>query len=232
MRALPYVLAILVVGAGAFAFLRTDRPPEPPPHPTEAATTPPEEPAQQPPAAAAMPHGGAANGALQGPGGPMGPTGPMGVENEEPAALRWTVPPGWEQAPNPNPMRLATYRIGAAGAAPDDTAEVSVARAGGSPDANINRWVRQFDGASAPQRTAKKVRGVDVTVVEVSGTYGGGAMMMPGAAQTSHPGWTLVGAIAQPPDGSTYFFKLLGPTAKVHAARASFDALLASLTPP
>jgi hypothetical protein len=228
MKALPYVLAALVVGAGVFAFFRADRPPEPTPRPPQAATAPPDEPSQEPPAAAAVPRDPLpANGP---------PHGPMGVENEEPAALRWTVPARWEQAPNPNPMRLATYRVDGAGSAGSaevaEVAEVSVARAGGTPDANIERWVRQFEGASTPKRSEKKVRGVDVTVVEVSGTYGGGAMMMPGAAQAVHPGWTLVGAIAQPPDGSTYFFKLLGPSAQVHAARPSFDAFLDTLTPP
>jgi hypothetical protein len=153
----------------------------------------------------------------------------MGVENAEPAALTWTVPAGWKQAPNPNPMRLATFH--ASGGTGDDVAEVSIARAGGSPEANIARWVGQFEGASSPKRNDRKIRGLDVAIVEVSGTYSAGAMQMAGAPAAPHPAWTLVGAIAQPPDGSTYFFKLLGPSAKVRDARPSFDAFVASLTP-
>jgi hypothetical protein len=143
-------------------------------------------------------------------------------------------------------MRLATFhptRSGGAGAqqrpdtTPEETpnqtpneTEISVARAGGSADANIARWAGQFEGGPAPKRTDEKIHGLDVTVVEMSGTYSGGAMM-PGVAATPHAGWTLVGAIARPQGGATYFFKLLGPTAKVHEVRPSFDTFLASLTP-
>ena len=151
--------------------------------------------------------------------------GPMGVENGEPPSLSWTVPSGWTQAPNPNPMRLATYHVGAGANAP----EVTIARAGGTPEANIERWVHQFEGASAPVRSDRKVHGIDVAVVEVSGTYGGGPMMMPGAPAAPQPGWALIGAVAQPADGATYFFKLLGPSAQVRDARSSFDSFLASL---
>jgi hypothetical protein len=234
MRALPYVAAAVVIGAGAFAFFRSDRAPEPASRaapaevaPGEAAGEPPPPVAERPPpddpgTATAPPHG------------------PMGVENEDPATLEWTVPAAWREVPNPNPMRLATFRVGGnpgsagSGAGAEETPEVSVARAGGTPEANITRWVGQFEGASTPKRTDKKVHGIDVTIVEVTGTYSAGSgMMMPGAPAAPRPDWTLVGAIAQPPKagGSTYFFKLLGPAAKVRAARPSFDAFVASLKP-
>jgi hypothetical protein len=227
-KALPYVLAALVIAAGAFALLHTDRSASPAAATGASAAAPPAEtrgaaehapalPPDHPPIGSSPPS----------PHGAAGSMGPMGVENAEPATLSWTLPSGWTQVPNPNPMRLATFRVGVGTDAP----EVSVARAGGSPEANIDRWVHQFEGGGAPARSDRKVRGIDVAVVEVSGTYGGGGMMMPGAAAPSHPGWTLLGAIAQPSGGAAYFFKMLGPSAQVHDARSSFDNFLASLTP-
>ena len=102
---------------------------------------------------------------------------------------------------------------------------MSVARAGGTPEANIQRWLAQFDSAGKDTRTEKTVRGLHATIVEVGGTYAG----MGGMGGASHPGWELLGAIVET-GASSYFFKMLGPAAAVKAAHASFDALLASLT--
>ena len=51
---------------------------------------------------------------------------------------------------------------------------------------------------------------------------------MPGGPTTPRPGFTLLGAIAEGPEGAL-FFKLTGPKKSVAAARAGFDALVASL---
>ncbi len=129
---------------------------------------------------------------------------------------------------NASAMRIGTYRVnpGSHAASP---AEVSVIRAGGTTEANIQRWLGQFDDAGQETRTTKTVRGFKITVVEVSGTFLGGSMT-PDAKSVAHPGWALLGAIVETP-GSPYFFKLTGDAATVRAARASFDALLDSITP-
>jgi len=150
---------------------------------------------------------------------------PMGADDAP--TIRWTTPAAWRAAPNPSPMRLATYRVPAPGGAPD--AEMSVARAGGTTEANIQRWLGQFDDAGPDERTEKTVRGLHVTTVEVTGTYLG-AGMGPGADSTPRPRWSLLAAIVETP-GSPYFFKLVGPTATVHAARPAFDGLVGSCTP-
>lgn len=142
--------------------------------------------------------------------------------SDEPGGIVWKLPAGWTPAPNPSPMRLATYK-------PTPDAEVSVSRAGGATDANIQRWVGQFKDASTPVRTQKTVSSLHVEEVFVTGTFGGGGMM-PGAASGDHPGWALLGAIVETA-GSHYFFKMTGPVAQVQSSRAGFDALLASITP-
>jgi hypothetical protein len=157
----------------------------------------------------------------------MSPHGPHGgqsgspaAENQEPAAITWTTPAAWQSAPNPNPMRLATYKVGAG-------SEMTVARAGGSVDANVQRWTTQFDGAPAADRSEKQVNGLKVTVVRIAGTFLGGGMTN---APEKHDGWAMQAAIVES-SGPPYFFKLLGPADQVSAARPAFDALIASLAP-
>jgi hypothetical protein len=159
-------------------------------------------------------------------GGMGSPQGTLAPASDEAPGIRWAVPATWPAAPNPNAMRLATYRVQAAAG---DPAELSVARAGGTVEANIQRWLGQFDDAGPDTRTQKPVRGLNVTIVEVTGTYlGAGAMM--GGAPTPHPHWTLLAAIVENA-GSPYFFKLTGPQATVRAAHAAFERLVDSITP-
>lgn len=141
--------------------------------------------------------------------------------------LAWTMPGAWRAMPNPNALRIATYRVSAD---ESDPTEVAVSRAGGSTEANVQRWVAQFDSPGAERRTARKVGDVDVTVVEVTGTYAGNGML-PASRAVKQDGWMLVGAIAAP-GGTPYFFKMVGPSARVRAARPAFDAMIASLTRP
>jgi hypothetical protein len=146
----------------------------------------------------------------------------MPVASADPPALAWTMPTGWQEAPSPNAMRLVTYR------APDGV-EISVSRAGGGTDANIERWVGQFDDVGHEVHAEKTVHGLHVVTVDVAGTFMGGAMT-PGAAAESHPAWAMVGAVVEsrsPP----YFIKMTGPVAAVRAARAAFDRLVDGITP-
>jgi hypothetical protein len=126
-------------------------------------------------------------------------------------------------------MRIATYRVPRAAGITDD-ADLAVTRAGGSTDANIERWVGQFDVHGKETRTEKTVHGLKITVVEMSGTFGGGGGAMMQGASTPKPGWSLLAAIVEAP-GTPYFFKLTGPSASIAAARTSFAALLDTVSP-
>ncbi|MDP9034930.1 MAG: hypothetical protein M3O50_08985 [Myxococcota bacterium] len=153
----------------------------------------------------------------------------MQMANPDPASaaqglLEWQLPGRWQTVANSSPFRLATCRIPRA--AGDETdAELSITQAGGSVDANAERWIGQFDpaGQKTAKRTTRRVGGLDVTIVEVQGTYSGGmAKDASGGA-----GWALLGAIAATP-GSPYFFKLTGPAKTVLASRHEFDQLVSS----
>jgi hypothetical protein len=140
-------------------------------------------------------------------------------------AIVWKAPGAWEEAPNPNTMRLATYR------APGGV-EISVSRAGGASEANILRWTEQFDDVSKEGRAERTVHGLHVVVVDVTGTYAGGDMGGGAPGESSEPkrGWVLVGAIVESRSPS-YFFKMTGPATAVRAARPAFERLVDGIAP-
>jgi hypothetical protein len=156
-------------------------------------------------------------------------TGSSFAAEESPPALAWTAPSGWEVAPNRSLMRLATYRVPAAGGRAGASVELTVTRAGGSTADNLERWVGQFDGAGPDRRTERTVAGFRLSILEVAGTYEGG--MTKTGSETAHPGWALLGAVVET-DGPFYFFKMVGPVDAVRAARPAFDALMSSVRKP
>jgi hypothetical protein len=231
---IPTLLVIsATVGAAAFAAGRsTSDPPsaiahELEPHAHEA--LPQEALSQEVPLGAggpALPPGHPATGDGLPPGHPMIDPGSDPAAAPEETSLDWRVPARWEVLPNTSSMRLATYRAPrAAGDAAD--AEISVTQAGGSVQANADRWIGQFDAEAQKhaKRTARKIAGLDVTLVEVEGTYGGGM----GSGARPEQGWALVGAIVATP-GMPHFFKITGPVRTVQLARPDLETLLASLT--
>jgi hypothetical protein len=128
-------------------------------------------------------------------------------------------------------MRAATY-VAPAAARDKEPGECAVfyfgAGQGGGVDANIQRWLGQFeDGPATPARPKQQtIGGLRVTTVEHSGTYLAGAPMA--QAKTRKPGYRLIGAIVEAPQGSV-FFKFTGPVKTVEAGRAAFDKMLQSL---
>lgn len=225
------LFAAVLVGAGAFAAGRSTSTAASPAATAIAETT---AHAASPPVVPALP----ADPSIAGHGGGAGPLPaghpPIGEANAAPEAmaeaaeLAWKAPARWQSVPSTSSMRLATYRVAHAAGDSEDP-ELSVMRAGGSIDANATRWIQQFDavGQKTAKRSVRKVNGLEVTIVEVDGTYSGGM----GREAREEAGWSLVGAIVATP-GTPHFFKLTGPTRSVKAARAEFDVLVASFTSP
>lgn len=157
------------------------------------------------------------------------------AQQEEKPGLTWTAPAGWE-VQGPRPMRTATYRIPAA-KGDTEGAELAVfyfgRGQGGAVDANVKRWVSQFqtaDGKPVPEKAVKtkaeKLGGLPLTTVDVKGTYAGGGPMM--GPSSPKPGFRLLGAIIEGPNGNV-FFKLTGPEKTVAAAEKPFRKLLESV---
>lgn len=196
-----------------------------------------------PPSDIASAHGNAAPGGGaaaptegQPPQGAMGGMPPGGMAAPPPsgsptaaAGLIWTLPTGWTVEAQRS-MRVATYAIPAV-QGDAEGAECAVfyfgAGQGGGVEANLERWTGQFQPGARSKRSAKKVNGVQVSLADVTGTYTahGGSTTQP---QGDQPGWRLLGAIAESPQGAV-FFKLAGPAKTVAAASRGFDAMVGSL---
>ncbi len=156
----------------------------------------------------------------------------VNTQSSAPGGVKWTAPSGWKTGPD-KPMRAATYLIPAA-AGDSDGAECAVfTNIGGGVDANIKRWVGQFeqtDGSSSEAKAKQKketVNGFPVTTVDLTGTFSGGGMAM-GQPTTKKPGYRLLGAIVETPQGEV-FFKMTGPVKTVTSAQSDFQSLLKSL---
>ena len=142
--------------------------------------------------------------------------------------LSWAAPATWK-ADAPRPMRAATYKIPSVKGDAEE-AECGVfyfgQGQGGSVEQNVQRWVGQFEGAKSPPTKKEKVAGFDVTTLELEGTYtGGGGPMGP---KVTKPGFKLLGAIVEGPEGAI-FFKLTGPAKTVEAARGDFTKMVKAI---
>jgi len=151
----------------------------------------------------------------------------LGLEGST-AGVKWTVPASWKSQAE-RPMRVATYDVPAAPGA--EAGECGVfyfgQGQGGGVEDNLSRWIGQFEGGGAPKKGEKTVHGLKVHTVDISGTYlaSGGPMMK---SQGKKPGYRLLGAIVEGPQGNV-FFKCIGPAATIAKAQGDFDTLVESV---
>jgi hypothetical protein len=172
-------------------------------------------------------------------------SGASGAERAEAAEARATTAPprierlaggvGW-QAEEPfvavrpdNEMRDAQYEV-----RDHPEAVLTVAHfppsegGGGDVQANLDRWVGQLRNASEPVIERREVHDLPVTTVDVRGTFVGRRGM--GGPTPPQPGYRLLGAIVEGPQGLV-FFKLLGPAEAVHLAADAFARLVETIHP-
>jgi hypothetical protein len=146
--------------------------------------------------------------------------------------LKWTAPSGWKSGPE-RPMRAATYLVPAAGGDKEGGECAVFMNIGGGVKANIDRWISQFkqpDGSSSQAKARQNkepINGLQVTTVDLTGTFTGSGMAM-GPPSPEKPGYRLLGAIVETPQGEV-FFKLTGPEKTIASAEADFKSLLKSI---
>jgi hypothetical protein len=146
--------------------------------------------------------------------------------------LKWTPPARWEAKPGSG-MRAATYIIPAAKGDSEGGECAVFVNIGGGVDANIKRWIGQFeqpDGSSSEAKAKQNketINGLPVTTVDLTGTFKGGG---PAMGQTSgpKPNYRLLGAIVEGPQGEV-FLKFTGPAKTVAAAQEEFQTMLKSV---
>ncbi len=148
--------------------------------------------------------------------------------------LTWDRPEAWIEEPPANSMRQAQYRVpGEAGDGQCVTYYFGAGQGGGTM-ANAERWADQFsqpDGSSSRellQTETMTVGGLEVLMVQVTGTYNEGGMMMTGAPPKTMPEYMLLGAVVEGPD-SNWFFKFTGPEQTVRDNEDEFRGLVASV---
>jgi hypothetical protein len=189
---------------------------------SSSACTKPEEPASRSSSGGAPP-------AAQSPAAPA-PSAPVRVAPSQ--ALKWSDPQRWTRRPPASGMRVAEYVVPGAGGGDGECTVVTFGEhQGGSLEANVSRWVKQFGPIAAPPtRTTHMVQGIPVTRIELVGTYH--PMTMPGMPESApQSGTRMIGAIAQVPTGD-WFFKMTGPDATVKAAGPDFDTMIDSIHTP
>jgi hypothetical protein len=141
------------------------------------------------------------------------------------------VPQTWKQQPPANRLRLAQFDIPAAEGDKEDAELVisSFGGGGGGIDANVQRWVEQFqpEGRKAKIHTGTSPQGAYV-IADLTGTYNkpDGPRVLRKTIPT--PGSRMLAVILTVEDKANYFLKLTGPektvTAAADAMRASFGA--------
>lgn len=106
---------------------------------------------------------------------------------------------------------------------------------GGSVEANLKRWEQQFE---VPEGTSlaegkkveeKQLAGLNVTILELAGTYV--APLSPRNPNVRHnkPNFRLFAAVVETVDGP-FFFKIVGPAQSMEQQRAHFMLLIDSLS--
>jgi hypothetical protein len=159
--------------------------------------------------------------------------GAAALSAESAGGVRWAAPAGWEAQP-PRAMIATSYVVPAAAGdtAPGECAVFYFGPGqGGTVDDNIFRWRGQVlgeDGKPAPAKMGKQqVSGLTIHRIDASGTYTGLGGPMPFNARTA-PGYRLLGAIIEGPDGNKLFVKFTAPANTAGANEKKFEELLSS----
>lgn len=144
--------------------------------------------------------------------------------------VTYQAPKEWIEETPASRMRKAQFRLPGANGAEDAVLAVFFfPGTGGSVEANLNRWYRQFkqpDGSLTKDlaKTVKfTVNGLNVTVTYVTGTYlqPQNAMMMSGPVDEKE-NYAMWAAIAETA-GGPWFFKAIGPKQTIDRWRPQFD---------
>ncbi len=153
-----------------------------------------------------------------------------GGESHSAGGVTWPPPANWKEMA-PKPMRIITYEIPSLdeGVEAGECAVFFFGKGeGGSIELNIERWVAQFEDATTPERSVKKMGDLKIHMVDLTGVYlapAGPAMQSQGKKKD----YRLLGAIVEAPDGLV-FFKATGPASTIGTGKEDFDLLLGSLT--
>ncbi len=98
------------------------------------------------------------------------------------------------------------------------------ANGGGDVEANVKRWLGQFNGTPESKREELDAGGKKITLVTATGTYNDGPPM---GAKTPRENYTLIAAIV-PAGESNIFVKLTGPKDAIAKLAEDFKKIVLS----
>ena len=150
--------------------------------------------------------------------------------------LEFVLPSAWVVEQPTSTMRKAQLRLPGDG---DSDAELVIynfgttPEAGGSVEANFDRWCGQFvqadgrDSTEVATRRESQISGMAVHTIDISGRYV--AAVRPGNPEMhDKPDHRMLGSVIISPAGK-YFLKLLGPSSTVEKHAARYEEFLRSL---
>jgi hypothetical protein len=159
------------------------------------------------------------------------PTKTRGIELAE-GALSLEVSEDWKTV-QPR-VRIIEHEFAVpSGADEEETGRVTIMVAGGSVEANVDRWLGQFElpeGGNVKEKAEikeKKIADLNVHRVDVTGTYKD--QRGPFAPAVTRADYRMLAAIIQTPQHGNYFIKFYGPKETVGKQEKAFDTMLESL---
>jgi hypothetical protein len=143
-------------------------------------------------------------------------------------AITLTAPEGWARKQPRSSFILAEFELSRADGDNAD-GRLTVSTAGGSIEANIDRWKGQFSGAvDNPREEQLDVGGVTVTLVDLSGEFNDQAG--PFAPAVKRSGYRMIAAII-PVAGQLHFVKATGPQKTIAAHAEEIKAFIRTIKP-
>jgi hypothetical protein len=134
-------------------------------------------------------------------------------------------------------VRIIEHEFAVEGKKENDPGRVTVMGAGGSIEQNIDRWIGQFaqpDGSRSKDKAKvekKKVAGIEVHLVDISGTYKDmPAGPFAGGKTIERNDYRMLAAIiAGGQNTGNYFIKFYGPADVVKENEKAFNKMIESL---
>lgn len=149
-------------------------------------------------------------------------------------AVKMTVPASWKTVEPRSRIIEHEFQAPKEG---DTVSRITIMAAGGSIDANVERWLGQFtqpDGKATKDVAKiekKKVGDYEVTMVDITGTMSesmGGGPFAPGKT-VKREGYRMLGAIIDTKDKGLQFIKLTGAAELVEQQKKEFSDFIESL---
>jgi hypothetical protein len=143
-------------------------------------------------------------------------------------AIRLTAPEGWTRQPTQSSFTLAEFKLPRA-KGDDKDGRLTVSVAGGSIQANIDRWKGQFSGAlEKAEQKEIDANGIQITLVDFSGEFSD--QRGPFVSGDKQTGYRMIAAII-PVNDQLHFVKAVGPEKTMEAHAEKIKTFIRSVKP-